>query len=384
MTNNLLGTFDPLFAALSAALLLRSLPTSRSFAFNHDHEHQRFQRRRQNQVVLRSSGAQSSSSQTTAEQHRPIRPVFVEEEDPVAFLGATTALFALEVLTERLAIPSREEQRMVGGAVPTAGRQPVFVASSSTDDEGRSFQQQLDSFVKSNSEPILHLSFGPSGIQFSPDILQQIPYVGLHLATPGTMLQDGGGGDTPETARACGTILQQVLQVLSSPSSISSQSPMACVSLDASLHVAMLQANCLPNTKPSLPHNDSYYVMLSNGDSVVIDYLYTERPGGNDPLCCPTHEVLVETSPTLPSPQRSLAQSAAYTALWGNGMDPLWSAAVAASVATLLGDSNFATDEPLTWSDIQSIVQLSRHIRQYGTKEVPGLMRQTYVDYGYK
>lgn len=354
---------------LVALILLQSLPTSRAFVVIkyrcpacHYHSLNNQGRPRQGVVSLASSPQPA--------QPRPIRPVFVDNE--ISFLGAASALFAFEVLTGKLTIP-KDETAATG--YPEVG-QPVFMFS-----DHKNLLEQLHPYQ--SSEPILHATLRPGKpIPISQDILNRIWYVGLHLmsGTEGRV----GIAVASDVARTQGMALQQILQWLP-PSLTSTSPPIAWVSLDLALHAAMLQANCLPNQTPNLPHNDAYYVMLPNGDSIMIDYdFYTKNPGGNDPLLCPTKEVLVETSPTNPSSQRSTAQSAAYSALRGNGMDPLGSAAIAASVATILGDSDFATG-PITWSDMERTVLLGRHIRQYGTsKNGPGLMRQKYIDCGYK
>ena len=372
----------PLLAALALILLLA--PTASGFAPLQALPIPPIQRKYKCQVLQSTPSPQPSRAQREEGPIRVLRPVFVN--DQVAFLGATMALYAFEVLTGRLHIPTVDSQagfpKVTKAGFPKVGP-PVYAFA-----DENSLWQQLTSYQSSASEPILHLSLGPSGIQVSRSLLEQISYAGLHLTltTPGMESQGGAITASPDVAATCGLALQQTLQCMPKSRSTNKNSPTVWVSLDVSLHTAMLQANSLPEKTPSLPHNDAYYVMLPNGDSILVDYFFTERPGGSDPLSCPSKEVLVETSPTSPSHPRSTAQSAAYTALRGNGMDPLGSAAIAASVATILGDSNFGTTGGRipSWSDIDRAVQLGRHIRQYGTKEMPGLMRQKYVEYGYK
>ena len=284
-------------------------------------------------------------------------------------MGATLALHTYDVLRGSIQIPTDGAL-----AATTPKDQPVFVVA-----DQNILQQQIDSYE--SRQPILHLAPGPNRLQLNHNILQRISYAGFYL-TAGVESQ--AGRVSPEQAKGCAEALGQILQML--PPLATNQGPKAFVSLDAPLHLAILQVNGLPKT-PLLAHNDAYYVMLPNGDSVLVDYLYnTEKPGGSDPLSCKTKEVFVETSPTSPSSQRSIVQSAAYSSLRGNSVDPVKAAAIAASVATVLGDSNFSTNTsgPLSWSDIKNSVQLARHINQFGTKTTTGMLRQKYVECGYK
>mmetsp|Transcript_25963 Transcript_25963/g.38360 ORF Transcript_25963/g.38360 Transcript_25963/m.38360 type:complete len:340 (+) Transcript_25963:65-1084(+) len=293
-----------------------------------------------------------------------LRPVFVDT--PIASLGAIAALYAFEVLSGTLEIPKDDDKKNDGG--PSI-RQPVYLIGPETEQ-----QIQIEESV------ILHLNKNPirSGFfQTLPQLRQKAYPIGLHVTTAGKF---DWKVDRDE-AHACGTTLTHILQLLSLPSD--PDFPTALVSMDMPLHLSMLEANCLPSIIPEAPHLDSYYVMLRNGDAILIDYQMEDKMS-SDPLSCPSKDMLIETSPTAPSSQRSLAQSAAYTALRGNGLDPLWSTALAASVVTILGDSNFSSSEKMSWLDLERIIQLCRHIRQHGTHERPGLMRKTYRSYGYK
>lgn len=351
MTSLLLGSLLHRVKMLVVAMAwMQCFQASDSFLQSNIHHHNHCIK--QSRVLLPSSSSPS--------QERSLRSVFVT--DDVSFMGAATALSAYEVLTGQVKIPTTRELKRVA---PPA--QPVHR------------MEQFDQYcgqatTASRSEgSILHVSVDPTGHQLSRETVEHISHVGFYLSTG-----SAEGGLNPETAHVHGTVLQQALHTLP-------PGAQAFIAVDAPLHVAMLHANCLPRksfSSPS-PHNDSYLVMMPNGDSILMDYLFTEAPGGQDPLCCPTKEMLVETSPTDPSLSRSTAQSAAYTAMRGNGLDPLRSAAVAASVATVLGDDHFA-NQPLSWDNVKRVVQLTKHIHQFGCKEMPGIMTRTYKEYGYK
>jgi len=342
-------------------LISQSLPGSSGFVVPTVVQHQPSCCNRQRQVV------QSSQQSSQTHEFPAIRPVFVNDE--LAFMGATLALHTYDVLRGSIQIPTTDGAL----AATTPKDQPVFLVA-----DQKILQQQIDSFK--SRQTILHIAPGPNRIQLNHDILQRISYAGFYL-TAGVESQKGRV--SPDQAKGCAEALGQILQMLPPLASTKNQGPRAFVSLDAPLHLAILQVNGLPKT-PVLAHNDAYYVMLPNGDSVLVDYLYdSEKPGGCDPLSCQTKEVFVETSPTPPSSQRSIVQSAAYSSLRGNSVDPVKAAAIAASVATVLGDSNF-TSGPISWSDIKNSVQLTRHISQFGTKKTTGMLRKKYVEYGYK
>lgn len=307
----------------------------------------------------------NASFQSPSQQSSSIRPVFVDTE--IASLAANLALHVFEVFAGSLTIPKEENEKK--GSSPRK-RQPVYMIGPKT--------EQL---ISQEDSVILHLSKNPVRSGFFkklPQLRHAYP-VGLHVSTAGKF----DWKVFRDEAQTCGTTLQHILQLLPLPSD--PKFPTALVSMDAPLHLAMLEANCLPKIIPESPHTDSYYIMLRNGDTIMIDYNFKhDNFGGDDPLSCPTKDILIETSPTAPSSGRSLAQSAAYTTFRGNGLDSLWSAALAASVATTLGDSNFQPKEEFSWFMVERIIQLGRNIRQHGTKERPGLMRQTYKSYGYK
>lgn len=300
-----------------------------------------------------------------AEARRPLLPVFVVGEK-AAGMGAATALLAFQVLTGALQIPSDER-----GSPPP---QTVALFSSNTDVSWQDkLKQGIGRAVHSEIKPILHLP-----VEAAQGILSSIPEIqsgGIsHL---GLLLggQESQGLIPAEMAQSSAHNLQQVLGCFPSNSSQEKQRPFAFVSLSLPLHLAMMQANCLP--KSNL-RQDTFQVLLPEGGSIHAHYLYDEF---GDPLACPTQETILSTPPTFANASRSAAIAAAYSALRGNGMDPISSAAIAAAVATILGDSD---SNQMSWSTIQRVVQLSRHIRQYGTVDEPGALGAKWREYGYK
>ena len=265
------------------------------------------------------------------------------------------ALSAFEVLTGRTRVP-------LSGSPP---QQPV---SLFTANNLHKLSQYTDLY--SNADAILHLPIDSDGAGVSvltPEIRRAVSYFGIQPSpydSQGPMMAE-------DMARKYGSVLQRILGSLEN-----AQHPNTFVSLDLPLQLAMLKANCLPKSRA---HQDSFHVLLPEGGSILANYLYDESGGGMDPLACPTKETVVSTPPTFATAKRSSTSAAAFTALRGNGMDPVSSAAIAAAVATILGDG----DPGHSWATVEKTVQLSRHIREFGAQETPGALRTKYIEYGY-
>ena len=266
-----------------------------------------------------------------------------------------------QVLTGQVQIPP--DQR---GTPP---QQPV---SLFTVNNLEKLQQHIGLYSDANL--ILHLPIDSTGAGVSiltPQVKKGVSHLGIQPSPWDTQ----GPLVSPEVAQNYGTTLSNLLKSLPSDTNV-------YLSLDLSLQLAMLQANCLPK---STAHQDSFHVLTPEGGSILAHYLYDYNNAGpgTDPLACPTKETVLNTPPTFATAKRSTTPAAAYTALRGNGMDPISSAAIAGAVATILGDAG-GTSNLITWSMLERTVQLSRHIREFGAVETPGAIRRQYTDYGYK
>jgi hypothetical protein len=312
-----------------------------------------------------------SSRAGQTQESRPLRPIFVSEESSAA--ASDLALQTLKILTGQVSIPSEYNDE----AVPE-GRPPVYLINSP-------FQLQEALQQNVQSEPILHFSVDATtttGVSSIPvDVLNHAAFVGLDFHCD----QGRDENEVLESANMVGSAIKQAIQSFPQ-AGVENASPTMFVSVDLALHLAMLRANAFPKQQHS-PHADSYHVAMPEGGSTLIQYFYDFQNafGGSDPLLCPTKETLVEAPPTSPSRRRSTHLSAAYTVLCGQGMNPLASAAVAASVASILGDGIDSDTPKVSWDMIERTVQLTHHIRQYGTKEQdPGFMRRKYKEFGYR
>jgi hypothetical protein len=357
---------------------------------------------------------QQQQPQRPAPVPAPLQPVIIVDADnnnrgaivTDTFKAATLALQTWQVLTGQAPLPSSPP------AAPIS-QPPVYVVGSTTE------------LQHVNQPVVLHFPMDASIAKMTttmltvPEMLQHPPsFVGLHVYC-------SNNDDALDSAQATGTVLQDMQRSVLPPSHGSPTAAACCVvSLDLELHLALLRINALPKDPNNAAHGDSYHVLMPDGGSLLLDYTldYNDPFGGADPLKCPnTREMLIETPPTTPSLQRSRRLAAAYTAIRGqrrpaegsggggssssaNTGAPTavsaWTAAViAASVATILGDDDNSNNNnngsssvgdtvattTTTWNMIQRAVQLSSHIRNYGSKEqVSGFMRQKYKEYGHK
>jgi hypothetical protein len=313
----------------------------------------------------------SSSPAGQSREPRPLRPVFVMDETAAA--ASALAVQTLKVLTGQVGIPPEYTDE----AGPD-GRLPIYLINSP-------YQLQEALQQHGQSEPILYFlvdattTTGVSNVHF--EALQQAAFVGLGFHCD----HDGDNDAALEMADRVGSAITQAIQRFPR-SAVDNTPPTMFVSLDLALHLAMLRTNALPKHQ-NPPHGDSYHVAMPEGGSTLIEYFYDHQNnfGGSDPLLCPTKETLLEAPPTSSSRRRSTHLGAAYTVLCGQGMNPLASAAVAASVTTILGDGIDDDRTEVSWNVIERTVQLSHHIRQYGTKEQdPGFMRRKYKEFGYR
>jgi hypothetical protein len=320
---------------------------------------------------LLSLSSSSSSPAGQSREPRPLRPVFVM--DDTATSASALALQTLKVLTGQVGIPPGYSDE----AVPD-GRLPIYLINSP-----HQLQEALQQHGQ--SEPILYFPIdattttGVANIHF--EALQQAAFVGLGFYCD----HDGDNDAALEMADRVGSAIKQAIQTFPH-SAVDNKSPTMFLSLDLALYLAMLRTNALPKQQDP-PHGDSYQVAMPEGGSTLIEYFYDHQNafGGSDPLLCPTKETLTEAPPTSSSRRRSTHLGAAYTVLCGQGMNPLASAAVAASVATILGDGIDDDRTEVSWNVIERTVQLTHHIRQYGTKEQdPGFIRRKYKEFGYR
>eukprot|EP00980_Cylindrotheca_fusiformis_P016515 scaffold4927_cov105-Cylindrotheca_fusiformis.AAC.2 len=191
----------------------------------------------------------------------------------------------------------------------------------------------------------------------------------------------------PDTAQRIGTLLQDILDTV-----VVQEDTVLVLTLDISLHLAMLQANCLPKTRSNNNNNNSFHLVRCGGSehssrsSIVVTYEYDwNNPfGGTDPLVCPSHEVYCVTTATpasSPSYSSSIVQAAAYTALQGLGrVSIVDSVSIAASVAATALSSEKTLSVP-------EIVNHHNQNRISTTSSSPGgngILRQKYIEFGYK
>ncbi|CAB9505108.1 expressed unknown protein [Seminavis robusta] len=312
---------------------------------------------------------ESQPQQRSSQQYRPVRPVFVVGEVPAA-MGASLALNCFQVLTGQMQIPA--DQR---GSPP---QQPVSLFNANSIDK---LTENIGLY--SNTEPILHVFVGATGdgvgILRDPEVRAGISYLGVQPSPWDTQ----GPLVSLETAQMYSPTLKEVLSNLSPRNNNNSPGqPVVFLTMELSLHLALLNGNVLPK---STANQDSFHVLMPEGGSIVVNYLYDTKSFGmgTDPLSCKTKETVISTPPTFSTAKRSSSSAAAYTALRGNGMDEISSAAVAAACATMLGD-DAARATSISWSTVEKACQLARHIRQYGAVDNPGALRKQYTAYGYK
>ena len=220
-------------------------------------------------------------------------------------------------------------------------------------------------------------------LQQSNSLLQQINCLGIRISVN---TQEGGNQMVaPETARNCGSLLQEILDEYESVPNIS-------LTLDLPLHLALLQANTLPKTRGKnywqvlLPQsNTKDSSSRTSATSIAAEYLYDwDNPfGGTDPLACPTNEhrifLLNDAQPYKAG--KANVQAAAFTALQGDGgLDLACCAGLAASVASVI------STDPITIYSLEAVQAVVEHY-QTSTNIVHndnGALRRSYIDFGYK
>lgn len=349
-------------------------------------------------------GQQQQQQQEQQHVRPPLQPVVIVDDNSrsAEVRAATLALQTLEVLKGHVQIPPAAKNEAASPPPPSLA---VYTVDSTTNlqtllNSQRQQAQQQRTVVLHVPVPIDASGGGgtassANNIVTPVELLQQASFVGLHIYCT-------GGDDNNislDSAQSAGTALQQIISSLPSQQGTAADSspPMAVVSLDLELHLALLRLNALPKDNDPA-HGDSYQVFMpEDGSSLLVDYFYDHSNpfGGNDPLSCPSKQILIETPPTSPSLQRNRQLAAAYTALRGqtsqtNNVPAAATscAAIAASVATILGDDDnvsSSSSSDVSWNMIERAAQLSNHIRDFGSKQQdPGFLRQQYIAYGYK
>lgn len=227
-------------------------------------------------------------------------------------------------------------------------------------------------------KPILHVIMEPGALPraiMTSEITNNIAYLGIHISSStelDTTFAGAGmaGKVSPELAVRCNENLKEAL-------AWAGNTP-TTMTLDLALHLALLQAHCLPKDKEAL--GDMYHVLLPEGGAIVVKYLYDEKAfgSGTDPLCCPTTEYLIKTPPISQSDEGANVAAAAYLALRSRGNNALDAACIAASVTAQLQlqpDNNTNL--------LQNMAQLARELRMKGVSDAPGTLRAKYKEFGY-
>ena len=307
---------------------------------------------------------------------------------------------------------------------------------------------QITSGSSSSSSNILHVVLKSKDdaqtlLQQSNSLQQQITCLGIRISVNTQDGGDSGGGSgstttttttnnnnimvAPETARNIGSLLQEILDEYEIV-------PNICLTVDLPLHLALLQANVLPKTRG----NKNYWQVLlpqqqklfddTNKDSsssstgaarvgavtsIAAEYLYDwDNPfGGTDPLACPTNKYCVFLSYDDDTQQEveeervttnSNVQAVAFTALLGDDgryggghLDLASSARLAASVTSVISttyNKNKITTTPTTtttnnnnnWEDTVRAIVKNYQTRRIDTVNDNGVLRRTYIEFGYK
>ncbi|KAL3926877.1 MAG: hypothetical protein SGBAC_013300 [Bacillariaceae sp.] len=184
----------------------------------------------------------------------------------------------------------------------------------------------------------------------------------------------------PETAQRVGTLLQETLDATELIPT-NDHSLTIVISLDMPLHLAMLQANCLPKTRT----NRLLFHVLQNTkgggcNSILAEYLYDwSNPfGGTDPLACPSREFCC----SLPDSKGNGSSIAgALTALLGLGLEP----------SDAMGDAQVVASSVFQgqYSDFEWKIGVQQFLASYSSYNVSirnedGLLRKEYIAFGYK
>lgn len=178
-----------------------------------------------------------------------------------------------------------------------------------------------------------------------------------------------------ETARSCGGLIQDILDEYESVQHIA-------VTLDLSMHLALLQANTLPKIRTKTSWHVLFPLLSKKNDSpssIAAEYLYDwDNPfGGTDPLACPTIEYqVIDSSIGHGDPD---VQAAAFTALQGQGLDLASSAGLAASVATIISKNQ------VTSHSLEEVLTVVEHYKsKLDVVNDNGALRRAYIEFGYK
>jgi hypothetical protein len=179
----------------------------------------------------------------------------------------------------------------------------------------------------------------------------------------------------PETAQSVGALLQEIVYA--------HKDTRIAMTLDLPLHLALLQANVLPKT----PHHNSFHVLCgpsstSSTESIVVEYCYDwNNPfGGTDPLACPSKEICLKTKRDYKARASTQVQAGAYTALTGSGASIVDSVGIAASVAAVMAEQSCLTEySPDAIHDI-----VNHYLGRTEASEGSGILRQKYIEFGYK
>ena len=240
--------------------------------------------------------------------------------------------------------------------------------------DGKDVMPQSSLMTQKDSADVVHAvlksKIDAQNLLEKSNAIQPIACLGIRLSVqtkPDQMV-------AAETARSCGGLIQDILDEYESVQHIA-------VTLDLSMHLALLQANTLPKIRtktswqvlfPSSKKNDS-------PSSIAAEYLYDwDNPfGGTDPLACPTIEYqVIDSSIGHGDPE---VQAAAFTALQGQGLDLASSAGLAASVAKIISKNQVTSDS------LEEVLAVVEHYKsKLDVVNDNGALRRAYVEFGYK
>ena len=333
----------------------------------------------------------SSRSASLAAQKRPVVVVPSESKAAsAAALGAALALCIRDVLLQQTNEEDEETPPVQPVTLLTSANATYEVLQDvcetiqivNSENKHPSIEQYSKALHCEDemSKPILHVVLdAPDAALVTPQIRKSISFLGLEP----TVAQSGL--ISPDRAQRIGSVLQEVLDFYWYAQAREESTPPANIAWGWRLHLALLQANCLPK---SPTHGDSYMMFPDNVSydniMVIVDYLYDyNNPfGGTDPLSCPTREVSIATDDwTTGRLDTGHAASAAYTACRGNGMGALNAACIASSVGTVLSRS-IANETLYTWPTLEDAAYLCQKLRVTARDEP--VVRQMYMDFGYK
>jgi hypothetical protein len=191
--------------------------------------------------------------------------------------------------------------------------------------------------------------------------LQEITCLGIQVA-----LSTGNQMVAPETAQNVGTLIQEIYYHCET-------TPIA-MTLDLPLYLAMLQANSLPKTEK---HNCFQVLCSEEIVSTTYSYDWNNPFGGTDPLACGSSEYRYR----VPGSFNKELVASAYTALMGYDLDAVSSAAISASLGTVVASGNSLTPE----YNLETVEAIVDHYQtNLQVIEDNGVLRQKYIEFGYK